>query len=126
MRHDHLPEPDAGQWVITTESSRYVLDLERGTAIRFPEDDSASELRRDSYPFIIADMTADIGEPMTLLANALNTDADVWTIRATTPVTSIVSITTDTTTDAQLAAALTALKTPHDAIRANLTTPAVA
>lgn len=85
-----LSDTSTGKWVVTTVSSRYLLDLDGRTAVREPgkgtRDDDRYQVNRwefDEDPMEIVRVNACIvGEPLYLLVNPLG-----WLI--STPVRSI-------------------------------------
>lgn len=85
--------PMEGRWLVTTQTARYLLDLDAGTALRQPEGGGTSHqkwgvasLRRDHQPMRLVGVAhLQLNEPMVLLLALVRGAA---TVRATTPVLS--------------------------------------
>lgn len=87
----------SGRWEVLTETSRYVLDLDSGTAQRFPgarygiapgAGPDVADLRGDGLSIPLLEVRrAVVGESMILLLQLR--DDDVVTVRTTTLVRSI-------------------------------------
>lgn len=89
-----LPSDATGSWLVTTETSSYLLDLDAQTATRYPGtgtgndmDHLVADLRRDADAIPLLGVTCTVGKLMVL---ALDLRGDgVLTARLTTAVTRI-------------------------------------
>lgn len=85
---DTLPGDATGSWLVTTESSSYLLDLTGRTATRYPGagsdtvSTSIAGLRRDADAIPLLGVTCTVGKPMVLTLD-LRGD-DILTVRMTT------------------------------------------
>ena len=94
---------ESGRWLVQSETSAYVIDLDTMTGVRVPgdgagsvtapEDVSVSNLRKDGQEFqIVTILSCAVGGPMVLFARGISDEPGVDTIRRTTIVQSITSI----------------------------------
>lgn len=86
---------EKGYFVITTQTSMYLVDADQKRAKRMPHSFSLSEKfdiseqRRDGEWFEIMEAKAAVGVPMLLVATGISESSDVITVRHTTPVFAI-------------------------------------
>lgn len=84
-----LNNATSGTYIVRTEASSYLLDLDAKKGLRIPGQDAA-ELRRDNQWFLVHKvMDCTVGNPMVLLCSEINERSDVFTTRRSTIVTKI-------------------------------------
>jgi hypothetical protein len=87
-----------GVWLVTTQTSSYIVDAENSQAKRIPSDASSSidydvtSLRKDGEWFSVVRLEANIGESMKMLAFGISNSSEQATLRQTTPVVSITRV----------------------------------
>ena len=96
-----LSNLDTGRWLVATESSAYILDLDARTARRSPGYGVGpvsnghvhlSQMRRDEAPIPLEEIiTLEVGKPMLLLLDVR--EDGVLTLRRSTIVAAITEIT---------------------------------
>lgn len=79
--------PSEGRYVVETEHSAYVVDMDARTFERWPAAPAASVLHGDGKPLNVVDMACVVGEPMRA---DWRDDGGQLAFRITTPVVSIV------------------------------------
>ena len=91
-----IDDTATGTWLVRTQTSSYLLDMNERTAIRIPREDMPEEgewnvahLRSDAEPLpLLAVVRCNVGDRMRLLLNVVGND-EINTIRDTTPVVSV-------------------------------------
>lgn len=84
-----LNDATTGAFRIETESSSYVILIDKNIGMRIPGDDAAN-LRKDGEWFRVHKiLNCTIGKPMNLLCSEINESLDVFTTRLTTNVVKI-------------------------------------
>lgn len=78
-----------GLWLVTTENSQYLLDLDKMKGKRLPgSGENVNSLRADGKWFLIKNVYCEVGPCMTILCAGIAKE-DVYTIRQTTLVRKI-------------------------------------
>lgn len=76
----------SGVWLVSTENSQYVLDLDKMKGKRLPgEGENVNSLRADGKWFSMHSVYCEVGPCMTIICMGIAKD-DVYTLRQTTQV----------------------------------------
>ena len=95
-----IDDTATGAWLVRTQTSSYLLDMDGRIAIRIPSENTpegsewnVAHLRSDADPLpLLALIRCNVGDRMRLLLDVVG-DGEITTIRDTTPVVSVERVT---------------------------------